>query len=82
MVIVSATSFWIHDLRVWGPWSPIHLLSIFTLAMLPLAVLLARRHQVARHRNAMIAIFTGALVIAGVFTFVPGRIMHAVAFGR
>ena len=82
MVIVSATSFWIHDLRVWGPWSPIHLLSIFTLTMLPLAVLLARRHQVARHRNAMIAIFTGALVIAGVFTFVPGRIMHAVAFGR
>jgi uncharacterized membrane protein len=82
MVIVSATSFWIHDLRVWGPWSPIHLLSIFTLAMLPLAVLLARRHQVARHRNAMIAMFTGALVIAGVFTFVPGRIMHAVAFGR
>ena len=23
MVIVAATSFWIHDLRVWGPWSPI-----------------------------------------------------------
>lgn len=74
MVIVAATSFWIHDLRVWGPWSPIHLLSIFTLAMLP--------HRVASHRNAMIAIFTGALVVAGVFTFMPGRIMHAVAFGN
>jgi uncharacterized membrane protein len=81
MVIVSATSFWIHDLRVWGPWSPIHLLSIFTLVTLPIAVLHARRHDVRRHRWAMIAIFTGALVIAGVFTFVPGRIMYAVAFG-
>jgi len=82
MVIVSATSFWIYELRIWGPWSPIHLLSIFTLAMLPLAVLRARRHQVARHRNAMIAIFAGALIIAGLFTFVPGRIMYTVAFGR
>jgi uncharacterized membrane protein len=81
MVIVSATSFWIHDLRIWGPWSPIHLLSIFTLIMLPIAVLHARRHDVRRHRWTMIGIFTGALVIAGFFTFVPGRIMYAVAFG-
>src|SRR5262249_53342313 len=57
MVVVAASSFWIHELRVWGPWSPIHLLAIFTLAMLPLAVLHARRHRVGRHRNAMIAIF-------------------------
>ena len=30
----------------------------------------------------MIMIFAGALVIAGLFTFVPGRIMHAVVFGH
>jgi len=48
---------------------------------LPLAVLHARRHRIKQHRVAMISIFVGALVIAGVFTFVPGRIMHAVAFG-
>ncbi len=29
----------------------------------------------------MISLFVGALVIAGIFTFVPGRIMHDVAFG-
>jgi uncharacterized membrane protein len=81
MLIVSVTAFWIHELRVWGPWSPIHLLAIFTLVTLPLAVLHARRHRVSQHRNAMIAIFTGALLIAGLFTFVPGRIMYAVAFG-
>ena len=48
MVVVCVTSFWIHDLRVWGPWSPIHLLAIFTLIALPSAILHARRHQVAR----------------------------------
>jgi uncharacterized membrane protein len=49
--------------------------------MLPHAVMRARHHQVGGHRNAMIGIFTGALVIAGLFTFMPGRIMHSVLFG-
>ena len=82
MLAVAASAFWIHQLRLWGPWSPIHLLAIFTLITLPIAVLHARRHRVAQHRVAMIAIFFGALVIAGLFTFVPGRIMYAVAFGH
>ena len=82
MVIVAVSSFFIHDLRVWDAWSPIHLLSIFTLAMLPLAVMHARRHRIDRHRRAMIAIFVGALVVAGLFTLAPGRIMHAVVFGN
>jgi uncharacterized membrane protein len=56
-------------------------LAIFTLAMLPLAVWHARHHAVEQHRRAMISIFLGALVIAGLFTFMPGRIMHATAFG-
>lgn len=82
MVIICVTAFWIHELRIWGPWSPIHLLAIFTLAVLPFAILHARRHRIAQHRRAMISIFAGALVIAGLFTFVPGRIMYAVAFGN
>jgi uncharacterized membrane protein len=81
MAIVCVTSFWIHDIRTWGSWSAIHLLAIFTLIVLPSAVLHARRHQVAQHRRAMIMMFAGALVIAGLFTFMPGRIMHAVVFG-
>lgn len=80
MFVVAISSFFIHQLRVWGPWSPIHLLSIFTLAMLPLGVWRAHNHQVQRHRWIMISIFVGALLVAGLFTFVPGRIMHAVVF--
>jgi uncharacterized membrane protein len=81
MLAVALSSFLIHQIRLWGPWSPIHLLSIFTLLSLPLAVWAAHRHDVARHRRAMISIFLGALLIAGVFTLLPGRIMHAVVFG-
>jgi uncharacterized membrane protein len=81
MLAVALSSFWIHQIKLWGPWSPIHLLSIFTLVMLPLGVWFAHRHRVIDHRRVMIGIFSGALVVAGLFTLVPGRIMHAVIFG-
>jgi uncharacterized membrane protein len=81
MAVVAISSFWIHELKLLGPWSPIHLLSIFTLVVLPLAVWRARHHDVAGHRRIMIFTFIGALMVAGLFTFVPGRIMHAVVFG-
>jgi uncharacterized membrane protein len=81
MLTVAVSSFWIHDIRMFGPFSAIHLLSILTLVMLPLAVLAARRHRVGAHRKTMTSIFIGALVIAGFFTFMPGRIMYRVAFG-
>jgi uncharacterized membrane protein len=81
MLAVALSSFWIHQIKLWGPWSPIHLLSIFTLVMIPLGVWFAHRHQVIGHRRVMIGIFSGALVVAGLFTLLPGRIMHAVIFG-
>ena len=80
MAVVAISSFWIHEIRLWGPWSPIHLLSIFTPIMLVLGVWYARRHNVRGHKITMISIFFGALVIAGLFTFVPGRIMHRGGF--
>jgi len=82
MVGVAISSFWIHTIRLVGPFSPIHLLSIFTLIMVPLAVWRAHTHRVADHKRIMIMTFSGALVIAGLFTLVPGRIMHAVVFGN
>ena len=81
MLAVVLSSFFIHTIRLWGPWSPIHLLSLLTLVMVPLAVLRARRHQVDKHRRAMTGLFVGALVVAGIFTLLPGRIMHEVVFG-
>jgi uncharacterized membrane protein len=42
---------------------------------------MARRHVVIGHKLTMLGLFAGALVIAGIFTFAPGRIMHRVMFG-
>jgi uncharacterized membrane protein len=81
MLAVAISSFWVHQIRLVGPWSPIHLISIYVLIMLPLAVWRAHRHQVSEHRRAMIVIFSGALVVAGLFTLLRGRVMHAVVFG-
>ena len=57
LLVVSTTAFFIHEIKLWGRWSPIHLLAIFTLLTLPLAVGRARKHEVARHGRMMIALF-------------------------
>ncbi len=83
MLIVAISSFWIHGKspRLAGPFGPIHLLSIMVLLLLPLALFFAHRHNARGHARTMIGIFIGGLVVAGLFTFIPGRLMHAVAFG-
>ncbi len=81
MALVAAGSLLIHTIREFGSFSVIHLISLLVLILLPRAVLAARRGDVDAHRRAMIGLYVGALVIAGVFTLYPGRIMHAVVFG-
>src|SRR3982750_3564771 len=51
MAVVAGSSFWIHEIRLVGPWSPIHLLSIFSLVMLVVGVVAARSHRVSRHKR-------------------------------
>lgn len=81
MLAVAISSFWIQQIRLLGPFSPIHLLSILVLVTVPLAVWHARNHRVAKHRKSMIALYVFALVGAGIFTLLPGRVMHDVVFG-
>ena len=81
MAMVALSSFFIWTIRLWGPFSPIHLLSIFTLVMLWRGVSYARRKQIERHRWTMQLTYGLALIVTGLFTFYPGRIMNRVAFG-
>ncbi len=81
MALVVVSSFFIHTMRQVGPFSWIHGLSLFTAAMLPPAVLAARRGRRTAHARAMTALFALALVLTGAFTLLPGRVMHAVVFG-
>jgi len=82
MLVIAISSFWIQQIRLVGPFSPIHLLSILVLITVPLAVWHAHNHRVAKHRKVMISVYVFALIGAGVFTLLPGRIMHAVVFGQ
>lgn len=41
----------------------------------------ARRHDRSGHRSAAASLFVFALVGAGLFTPLPGRILHAMLFG-
>lgn len=81
MTLVALGSFWIHELDMVAGFSPIHLLSVATLAGLPVLILAARRHDLRRHRRMVYTLYFGALVAAGVFTLMPGRILHRVVFG-
>lgn len=81
MLLIAASSFWIHGMNQWNGFSVIHVLSIWVLFYTPFAVMMARRGNISAHKKGMIGLYAGALLIAGFFTFMPGRIMHAVLFG-
>jgi uncharacterized membrane protein len=81
MAVVALSSFWIHELRLIGPFSPIHLLSVITLWTLVRGVTAARSHRVKDHKRAMKTLVFGALIVAGAFTFLSGRIMYQVVSG-
>ncbi|RWE32869.1 MAG: DUF2306 domain-containing protein [Mesorhizobium sp.] len=81
MAVVALSSFFIWTIRLWGPFSPIHLLSLFVLIMLWRGVGLARRGNIAAHRRIMQGTYIFGLVITGLLTFIPGRTMYFVAFG-
>lgn len=81
MAIAAISSFFIRQLNP-GGLSLIHLISGWTVIALPMAVHAARRHRVQAHRRAMTGMFVGGLIVAGLFAFLPGRLMWAVFFGR
>ena len=77
MVTTAIVSFAVHTIN--GGLSPIHLFSVLTLVSAPGIVLAARKGQVDHHRNAVLGLMLGGLVIAGLFTFIPGRALGQLA---
>ncbi|MFZ4607039.1 MAG: DUF2306 domain-containing protein [Caulobacter sp.] len=80
MATTAASSLFIVGLNG-DHWSLIHLLSGWTLIVLPFAVRAARKHDVMSHKRAMTSLFWGASIVAGAFTFLPGRLMWKLFFG-
>lgn len=80
MVVTALSSFFIHQINLVYGFSPIHLLSIAVLAGSWRAILAARRHDIRTHRRIVSGMYFGGIVVAGLATLLPGRLMNAVAF--
>ncbi len=81
MAGTALTAAFIYGIRIWGIFSPVHLLIPIVLISLWIGIRAARRGDIQRHRRSMSYLFFLALVVTGLFTLLPGRVMHAVLFG-
>ncbi|MBL8379580.1 MAG: DUF2306 domain-containing protein [Burkholderiales bacterium] len=72
MLVTAISSFWIKGS---GSFSWIHGLSIFTLFALAGGVFFAATGRIAAHRKTMANLYVGALVISGLFTLLPQRLL-------
>ncbi|WAC47411.1 DUF2306 domain-containing protein [Asticcacaulis sp. SL142] len=80
MLVTAISSFFIKSINP-GHFSLIHALSGWTVVVAPMVIYWARKHDIKRHRSTAIGLFMGGLIIAGAFTFLPGRLMWRVFFG-
>lgn len=80
MLTAAISSFWLRALNP-GMLSFIHILSGWTVVVAPMILYAARTKNIKRHRNMAMGLFMGGLVVAGLFAFLPGRLMWRVFFG-
>lgn len=59
----------------------LHLFALLTFVCVPRAILAARSHDVDRHARIIASFLAGGLGLAGLFAFLPGRLMWQVVFG-
>lgn len=66
--------------QLFGHFGFIHLFSVLVLISVPSAYFAARSGNIKRHRSNMIGLYVGGILIAGSFTFAPGRLLHSWLF--
>ena len=82
MLVVATSALFINEIRLIGPFSPIHIFSVMTYVGIGQGLWAIRvQRNLVVHRAQMQSVYLGALILAGAFTFLPGRRMHAVLFG-
>jgi len=78
MLVTAISTFWIKGN---GSYSWIQLLSIVTLAGLAGIVYYAISGQIRRHRFGVIGLYSGSLVLAGLFALLPQRLLGKMFWG-
>jgi len=81
MLVTAGSALFINEIRLIGPFSPIHIFSVVTFVGLAYGIHQIRRGNVRAHRATMQGLYFFALILAGAFTLLPGRRMHDVLFG-
>ncbi len=80
VAVVAGSSLFIRGLNG-GNLSVLHIITGWVLIITPIAVLAAKRHQVVRHRRAMMGLFFGGFFFNAFVAFIPGRTMWMLFFG-
>lgn len=80
MSVTAITTFFIRSIGA-GSLSPVHLFIPLTLYGVFGALWNIRRGNIKGHRNAMLGLYWGGLLIAGTLTVLPGRLLYRVFFG-
>jgi uncharacterized membrane protein len=66
--------------RVFDHFGFIHCFSILTIYTIPTAYWAIKKGNVKSHKRKMILLYFGAIIIAGGFTFAPGRYLNELFF--
>lgn len=74
MAVTAVAALFIRELNG-GSFSLIHLFVPLTFFGIVRGVSAARQGRIAAHRRSMIGLFFGALLVAGILSFLPGRVM-------
>lgn len=80
MMLTALSTFFIHEINMFHGFSPIHLLSLVVLVASVGVIRSARQRNFAKHKRIVKMLYFGGIGIAGLFTLLPGRIMHDVVF--
>lgn len=59
----------------------IHSFSFLTIYTVPTAYIAVKKGNIKSHKRKMILLYFGAIIIAGGFTFFPGRYLYEIFFG-
>ncbi|PCH80816.1 MAG: hypothetical protein COB90_06815 [Hyphomicrobiales bacterium] len=81
MLITALSSFGIHSINMFAGFSLIHILSFLSPFGVLAALHAARSGHIREHRSAMRLTWFWGLLVPGVFTLLPGRLMNMVVLG-
>ena len=82
MIVSSLSAIFIRDYglpNIWG-YTPIHLLVPFTAFWLVYAFRALAKKEFVKHRKAIVGLYLGACIGAGIFTLLPSRYLGGIVW--